>query len=180
MSTTGNPSQTHIGSTGSDDSQQATDEAWLPVTSKHRYLSGLAALNISTSKRTGDWHSYHICKPPKRPVRTYLVGEGCQVNTNPIFGERGILDVTQILDEMQVPQASHPTYAANHARAIADLILAAVLAHQALDHIQLDDWMPTPQDKQEVFSLLELAHEILSEEQVAQITAWEQLNTLAD
>jgi hypothetical protein len=51
-------------------------------------------------------------------------------------------------------------YAATHARAIADLVLGAVLNGGSAEFVKLDDWMPGDSDKQEVFGLLCIAAEI--------------------
>ena len=57
-----------------------------------------------------------------------------------------------------VPHPKGPVYAATHARAIADLVLGAILRDESPDFVPLDDWMPRDDDKREVRALLDKRH----------------------
>jgi hypothetical protein len=67
---------------------------------------------------------------------------------------------------------SRTLYAADHARAIADLVLVAVLRNESPAFVVLDDWMPRPQDKRRVVDLLQLALDRLNESQQVAVLAW--------
>src|SRR5260364_247270 len=97
----------------------------IPETSPSRYLSGIAALNIPSTRGTGDWHLIEtFFRPRQQHSRLFVSGIGCE---------------------------------ADHARAIADMVLVCVLDGSEPDHVELDDWMPMSEDKQAVFDLLEIA-----------------------
>jgi addiction module RelB/DinJ family antitoxin len=150
----------------------------IPETSPDRYLSGIAALNLPSESGTGDWHLIEtFFKPQKRRPKLFVAGKGCPDNTNEFLGERGIFECSALLDKLKIPRHPGPAYAATHARAIADLVLASILSGGALDHIPLDDWMPQDRDKQQVFDLLHLALIHLSEAQRDKILKWQAKNS---
>ncbi len=124
----------------------------IPATSRNRYLGGLSALNLPSPAGTGDWHMTETFFIPrkKRPL-SFICGDGCVVNTNHIFGNTGIYDCTEILDELRIRHESAIAYAANHARAIADLLLVAVIRRQPTNHVVLEDWMPGKENSKEVY-----------------------------
>jgi hypothetical protein len=67
-------------------------------------------------------------------------------------------------------------FAATHARAVADLVLAAVRRGESPDFVDLDDYMPRPDDKREVFDLLQMAAAKLSANARQQVNAWRTKN----
>jgi hypothetical protein len=67
-----------------------------------------------------------------------------------------------VLDELKIPHPDGSVYAADHVRAIADVVLVAVLEGGSPDFVQLDDWMPADADKQRVFDLFGIAVEQLN------------------
>jgi hypothetical protein len=69
------------------------------------------------------------------------------------------------------------SYAATHARAIADLVLGAVLNGQSPEFVRLDDWIPDDSDKQEVFDLLCLATRKLTDGHRKVVLLWRMKNT---
>lgn len=113
----------------------------------------------------------------KQPL-SFISGEGCPTNTNAILGDEGIYDCTAILDNLRIPHESAVAYAANHARAIADLVLGTVMRDGSPEFVVFDDWMPRDSDKQQVFDLLEKAHGHLTGEQQNRVLAWKRKNAL--
>ena len=95
-----------------------------------------------------------------------------------LLGDAGVYDCTAILDDLGIPHESAVAYAANHARATSDLVLAAVLQGESPDFIVLDDWMPRDSDKQQVFDLLAKALEHLTADQQNQVLGWKRKNTI--
>ncbi|HEV3157300.1 MAG TPA: hypothetical protein VGZ00_08135 [Candidatus Baltobacteraceae bacterium] len=142
-------------------------------TAPDRYLSGTVALNIASDEITGDWHAEMAFFRPRRTTpRCFLVGRGCENDTTPLLATRGVADRSDVLRRMGVPNVPEHLYAADHARAIADLVLVAVLRNQSPEFVGLDDWMPRPEDKRRVVDLLELAFNHLNESQRTAVLAW--------
>jgi hypothetical protein len=145
----------------------------IPATSPDRYLGGMAALNLPSHRGTGDWHMEQtFFRQRETRSRSFISGKGCLTNTTDLLGQEGIYDCSKLLDELQIAHEEGPAYAATHARAIADLVLSAVLMDKALDHLQLDAWMPRQTDKLEVFELLNKAVVQMKPTEEAKIRAW--------
>lgn len=127
----------------------------IPETSKTRYLSGITALNIMSSAGTGDWHvEQTFFTPHTKRGRSFIAGDNCETNTNEILGTLGIYECSAILKEMGIP-CNEPVYAADHARAIVDMLYIAVIKNNDLSGIVLDEWMPTTSDKNKVIILVQ-------------------------
>jgi hypothetical protein len=142
-------------------------------TTPERYVSGTVALNIVAKEPTGDWHvETAFFRPRRTSPRCFVVGRGCEVDTTPLLGALGVDDRSATLHRMGVPNVPKRLYAADHARAIADLVLVAVMRDQSPAFVVLDDWMPRPQDKRRVVDLLRLALDCLNESRHAAVLAW--------
>ena len=149
----------------------------IPATSRLHYLGGMAALNLPSPTGTGDWHMEQtFFRSREKRSRSFISGAGCPTDTTSILGDTGVYDCTAVLDELGIPHESAVAYAANHARATADLVLAAVLRGESPDFVVLDDWMPRDSDKQQVFDLLAKALGHLSAEQQDKVLEWERKN----
>jgi hypothetical protein len=147
----------------------------IPPTSRQRYLSGIAALNLIAPEGTGDWHMIEIFfRPHKNRAVTFIAGEGCATNTIPFLGDAGVFDCTSVLNDMRIAYGGEVAYAANHARAIADLVIGTVLRGQSPEFVIVDDWMPRDSDKQKVYDLLDRALPQLSPEHQEKIRQWRQ------
>lgn len=148
--------------------------ATIPPTSPTRYLSGRPALNLISEDGTGDWHFVETFGRDRVITgRFAIVGEGCETNTNAYLGNAGIYDCTALLDELGIPHESTPAFAADHARAITDLVLAESLLGRSADFAILDDWMPQPESKQKVYNLLSIAKPQLPAAARSAVEAWE-------
>lgn len=107
-----------------------------------------------------------------------MAGSGCEVDTIHYLGDKGIFECSSLLDELKIPRPPGKAYAASHARAIADLVLAAVINNGSPDFIPLDDWMPYEHNKKEVFDLINLAIQKLDSSQTNKIRQWLQKNSI--
>lgn len=115
-------------------------------------------------------------RPRQRRSRSFIAGAGCETDTTELLGDRGIFECSEVLDAMGIRRLPGKAYAATHARAIADLVLSAVLHDESPEFLQLDDWMPRASDKQEVFELLAIAYPKLNDHQQEKIRTWESRN----
>lgn len=148
-------------------------------TSPQRYLSGMAALNIPSSKGTGDWHLIEtFFRPHQQRSRLFIAGAGCEADTTPLLADQGVFECSAILNEWGIPHPPGTVYAATHARAIADMVLVCVLDGSHADYVELDDWMPRNEDKQAVFDLLDMAMQYLTLEQKSRVTVWKTKNSI--
>jgi hypothetical protein len=151
----------------------------IPATSRLHYLGGMAALNLPSPTGTGDWHMEQtFFRTREKRSRSFISGAGCPTDTTSILGDVGVYDCTSVLDELGIPHESVVAYAANHARAIADLVLAAVLRGESPNFVVLDDWMPRDSDKQQVFDLLARALGHLAVEQKCKVFQWIHKNAI--
>lgn len=151
----------------------------IPTTSPMRYLGGMAALNLPSPTGTGDWHMEQtFFRPREKRSRSFISGVGCPTDTTPMLGDAGVFECTSLLNDLKIPHAAGSVYAASHARAIVDLVLAAVLRGESPDFVRLDDWMPRDADKQEVFDLLSIAFKQLCSEHQQKVLAWQNKNVI--
>src|SRR3990167_224037 len=151
----------------------------VPATSRLRYLGGMAALNLPSPTGTGDWHMEQtFFRQRERRSRSFISGVGCLTDTTPLLGDAGVYDCTDTLDELGIPHEGAPAFAASHARACADLVLAAVLRGEQPDFVTLDDWMPRASDKQQVFDLLAKTLGHLAAEQRDEVLRWQRKNAI--
>jgi len=152
--------------------------AAIPATTPQRYLSGMAALNLPSPEGTGDWHLIEtFFKPRQKQPRLFIAGNGCPGDTNGLLGDAGIYECSALLASLNIPHADGPAFAANHTRAIADLVLVSVLEGGTPDFVQLDDWMPRDIDKVSVFELLDIAQPKLNADQQGKVLRWRTANS---
>ncbi|MEQ1074569.1 hypothetical protein [Acinetobacter pittii] len=95
-------------------------------------------------------------------------------DTNVYLGEEGVFEASEIIRTMGIPIFSPTVYAATHARAIADKIIAEAFLAIKLNGSKLfryislhdfNDYMPEDTDKLRVYELLEKAIKLLPQEQ---------------
>jgi hypothetical protein len=145
----------------------------IPETTPLRYLSGLAALNIPSENGTGDWHMVEtFMKPKTESARLFVAGVGCADDTTPLLSSEGVFDCSKVLDRFKIPHPKGAVFAANHARAIADMVIVTVLGGGSPNFIALDDWMPGVDDKGAVFSMLQLVFEKIEKTDKESIVQW--------
>lgn len=162
-------------------SRMPRDLITIPKTTPKRYVSGIVALNIPSETGTGDWHfdlAFRKHDGP-RPL-PFMVGEGQGYDTTVLLGDAGVFECSAILDRIGVPHEPGPVYAANHARAIADMVLGSVMRGNTALPVTLDDWMPRTEDKAAVLRLLQIAESRLDSNQRARVNVWVGKNSTHD
>jgi hypothetical protein len=146
----------------------------IPETSPQRYIGGMAALNLPSPEGTGDWHMEQtFFREREHRSRSFISGVGCPTDTTHVLGQAGIYDCTAVLAELGIPHEGTVAYAANHARAIVDLVLGAVLRSESPEFVVMDDWMPRACDKRAVLDLLTSATQSLTPAQKGKVLAWQ-------
>ncbi len=148
----------------------------IPATSLHplRYIGGMAALNLPSPTGTGDWHFWQTFERERRHrSRSFISGAGCATDTTALLGDAGIYEVSELLRTLGIRFEGGTAYAASHARACADLVLAAVMRGLSPGFVTLDDWMPREIDKQAVHDLIDRALPRLDATQAEAVKAWQ-------
>lgn len=111
-------------------------------------------------------------RPRKTLSRLFVAGVGCEDDTTSLLSDLGVFECSSILDQYNIPHPEGAVYAATHARAIADMVLITILDDGSPDFIRLDDWMPSDEDKQAVFDLLEVAMKKMNESDKDMVAGW--------
>lgn len=123
----------------------------LPDTNKKRYLTGMTALNIPAPERTGgDWHFFEsFYGRGKIKPKIFVAGEGEALNTNPILQDFGIHECSNELREMGIDLPhGKKVYAANHYRAILDMLYECVAVFKSYpSYLTVDDWLDNEEEK---------------------------------
>ncbi|MAY42513.1 MULTISPECIES: MarR family winged helix-turn-helix transcriptional regulator [unclassified Neptuniibacter] len=151
----------------------------IPYTTKRRYLTGLAALNLPSDEGTGDWHFIETFKGShgRSPGPFFVAGDN-YVDTYSVFGSEGIEDQTKNLEEAGV--ISHKKiFAANHYRAMADMIFQRLYDGNGIDSYVADDWFPEGESKRKLAVMLDKLEPVLRKEQMKDLRVWRSKNDLA-
>ena len=144
--------------------------------SKFHYISGQKALNIyDFENKTGDWHFSAFWGGEEQKLKKFsLMGTGEKFNTNPFLGDLGVFEASKNLALMG-KNFNCEIWAANHSRAISDIIICNALEEGEVNFFTLyefDAWFPTADDKQKVYFYLELALKKLSVGLQNPVLAW--------
>src|SRR5260364_299905 len=76
----------------------------------------------SIHRGKGGWHLIeNFFRPRPAQPRLFVSGIGCETDTTPLLSNRGIFECSARLSEWQIPHPPGAVYAADHARAIADM-----------------------------------------------------------
>ena len=139
-------------------------------TSPEHYLTGRTALNIPCPEGTGDWHFNEVFVGYGHVRPVYLVAGIDLVDSTSAIGQMGVYDCRQRLEKMGLTLPAGAIYAADHYRAILDIVNHAVLNGLSFERsIWLDDWLPEAQEKQKLFTMLQALEPKLSAQQWSKI-----------
>lgn len=146
----------------------------LPPTSTKHYLTGKTALNIPSPEGTGDWHFVETFEGyAGRDPKHFLVAGVDTLDTRPVLGQLGIYDCRDQLVKRGLKVPPQPIYAADHYRAIMDMILNAIYRNWDFEGaIILDDWLPEQSERDRLFFLLTGIRFALEHDQWKKIEAW--------
>lgn len=149
---------------------------YIPATNPDYYVSSIVALNIISPENTGDWHSALALSRNAYPPDFYLYGKNQPKNTHHLFGQKGIIDGTQRLNNMGYYPKHTPVWIADHSRACVDYLYYAVLKTGTIERVILDDWFPSDEDKQSVYTLLTPIDSHLTENERKNLQLWKSKN----
>lgn len=150
-------------------------------TTEENYLTGITALNIPTAECTGDWH-FSECFVVHRDVKLLQKKAGIDLfSTAEWLGNTGIYDCYSVLVEYGLKEAMKNIYAADHYRAIADMVYFKVKSGHAINStISLNDWLPMEHEKKKVYDLIEKLKPAMNNEEWGIIEQWKKLTAIPD
>lgn len=101
------------------------------------HITGMDALNLPTGP-AGDWHGarWHVTVGSAASTRTAETERLCKIG-NELWGRKEIIDAREALQRIGHPEGNgeQPVWAATHARAVAEMVMAALHA---------TGWIPDP------------------------------------
>lgn len=153
---------------------------YLPPTSPKCYVSSIVALNIHSPNGTGDWHSAAALHDNAFPQERYIYGEGQKRNTNHLLGNLGVIDGTKRLNDMGYYPENSPVWIADHPRACVDYLYTSVLQNGLIGMVMLDEWFPSDEDKQAVYTLIDKMEPHLNTQEWAILQLWKRKNPPRD
>ncbi|WP_426234804.1 hypothetical protein [Pseudomonas sp. TWP3-2] len=125
--------------------------------SRQHYITGKSAINFpNLGSTTGGWHFFSYFDRESGVAKVSLAGIHYP-DTTDYFGDLGITDVTDQLAEPGWSFEGRRLYMADHYRAAADMILKWALSDSAHCNVEIDEWFPSPSEKQRILEILDAA-----------------------
>ena len=147
----------------------------LPKTTPICYLTGMTALNIPAPEgTTGDWHfeESFFGRNGIKP-KIFVAGKNAALNTHPIWGALGIYDCSRILRAKGIAIAAEErVYAANHCRAVLDMLYNAIKRKEYPHHIIVDDWLDIDSERKCLFENISALIHCLKEDEKIILRSW--------
>lgn len=121
----------------------------LPSTSQANYITGKAALNVPNEDGSfADWHFDEVFLSGRGKIR--IAGKDAP-DTAALLGNYGIRECSSVLKRFGVAiQPEQKVYAANHIRALLDMVLASVEKNKVPEHVSMGDMLDSPQEIEEL------------------------------
>ena len=147
----------------------------LPQTTPNRYLTAMTALNLPAPEGTrGNSHfeESFFGRQGLQP-QFFVAGDKEPLNTNLIFGHLGIYECSDILRTKGIALVQNEkVYAANHNRAILDMLYSALKNKENLDHITINDWIDIQEQKKELLDKIKQFKDFLEIEEWMMLMTW--------
>lgn len=145
------------------------------------YLSKYASLSMIYNEKTGDFGSEYFSKEVEYNKNRILCGEGLETNTNFIYGNMEIIEISNFLTNTEnVAFDGDKYYMATHHRAIVDLVLEHIFKNKTYENkliefrdFFIDDYLSDDEsDFIKIRQMLEMAFPYLNLEQQNEIKRW--------
>lgn len=147
----------------------------IPHTTPDHYLTGMTALNIpSPQGGQGDWHFHESFygRAGQEPT-IFMAGEGEAWNTNPVFAKFGVYECSTTLRKLGLKIApAEKVYAADHCRAMLDMLYRLVKEHASLYHLEVDEWIDDPKEKERLVGAIKNLQSSLEQDEWKALQAW--------
>jgi len=141
--------------------------------SHQHYITGKAAINFPyPGSTTGGWHFLSYFDRESGVAKVSLAGIHYP-DTTGYFDDLGITDATDQLAERGWFVEGRQLYMADHYRAAADMIVKWALSDSKHCNVEVADWFPSPEDRQKLLGLLEVAKpKLLAMGRLEKMDAW--------
>ena len=143
--------------------------------SPERYISGFPALNLPSPEGTsGDWHFWGAFYRKKKDAGTiFLAGEGEALNTNAILADYGVYQCDEALIRRGLKYEG-PAFAANHFRAILDLLYQIVQDGRVPKYLYgaCEDFLDSEDEKRHLIERASLMLPYLESEHQTYLLQW--------
>lgn len=130
---------------------------------KKHYITGVPAMNFPTSKNTGGWHFLNYFDLDSGVFKVSLSGIHYP-STNRYFGDFGIVDVSNKLDDLKIPHFNKNVFMATHHRAAVDILVKWAISGREYCTVEADEWFPAKSDRDALANVLNLAKQKLEED----------------
>ena len=147
------------------------------MTKNKIYITGQYALNIhpENCKTTGDWHGGiwdNISIYPSEHIKT--AGSITGLNTNDIWGDYGIYDGKEELQNIGLKIEYNPVYIADHNRAILDMLYDYVVNVGIIFEIDnaSNEFLGDRENINEMLKMSKLIEKYLNEKQLYIYNMW--------
>jgi len=146
------------------------------ATTEDNYITSLSALNIPCEEEgTGDWHFRNHYFPNENGMPAQILAGKDHLSTKEWLGNEGIYDCYSILKEWGVDVKPRKIYAANHYRAVVDMVFHYLKSGANIKKtISLNDWLPEAHEKQRIYQLLDRLKPAFSEDEWLIIEEWKE------
>lgn len=125
--------------------------------SRTHYITGKAAINFPhAGSTTGGWHFLSYFDRDSGVAKVSLAGFHYP-DTTDFFGDAGVIDVTDELAMRSWSEDGKRLFMADHYRAAADMIVRWALSESKHCNVVINEWFPSPSEKQRLLDILEAA-----------------------
>jgi hypothetical protein len=141
--------------------------------SRTHYITGKAAINFPhPGSITGGWHFLSYFNRDSGVAKVSLAGIHYP-DTTDFFGDAGVIDVTDKLAMRGWSEDGKRLFMADHYRAAADMVMKWVLSDSKHCNVEVAEWFPSPEGRQELLMLLDLGKpKLLEMGRLQKMEAW--------
>lgn len=157
------------------------NNGYVSTTTAKAYLTAITALNIPSDECTGDWHFFENFIIQGEYIPSQQRAGIDLLSTREWLSNKGIYDCKQILLECGVITKEKKIYAANHYRAIADMVFDNIKRGLGINKsIILNDWLSGIHEKGKVYALVDLFKPALTAKEWDKIEIWKKIMIVSD
>lgn len=121
------------------------------------YITGKAAINFpNPESTTGGWHFLSYFDRESGVAKVSLAGIHYP-DTTDFFGDEGVIDVTDKMEQLGWSEEGRQLYMADHYRAAADMLVRWALGGSDHCNVEIDEWFPSPSEKRRLLAMLDAA-----------------------
>lgn len=153
-------------------------------TTKENYLTSFAALNLSTAEvNTGDWHfNGFFIGHNGRPPGPFCIAGKDLVSTNHLFAKNSVYDATKLVPT-ELVQENSIIYAADHYRAVGDMIYNSIIKGRVFDNaiikgseykytLDLVGWFAGEEDRVQLLSYIDIICGEIDSDKADELNIW--------